>query len=48
MYSMDWSNTSDYKDTPESFGAVALHSIELHEALDSITLSDNVVGNLSG
>ena len=44
----DWSKASDYKDTPESFGTVALHSIELHEAVDGITLSDTVVGNLSG
>ena len=44
----EWSNASDYKDTPESFGTVALHSKELHEAVEGIKLSDQVVGNLSG
>lgn len=29
-----WSNSSDYKDTDESFDTVALHNYELHEALN--------------
>lgn len=43
----DWSDASDYKDTPESFGTVALHSTELHEAVEAIELSDNIIANLS-
>ncbi|KAI2495000.1 hypothetical protein MHU86_19519 [Fragilaria crotonensis] len=47
LYS-DWSNASDYKDTPKSFGTVALHSTELHaEAVEAIELLDDIVGNLS-
>jgi hypothetical protein len=38
----DWSNVSNYKDTPESFGTVALHSSELHEAVNAIQLSDGI------
>jgi hypothetical protein len=36
----DWSNSSDYKPTPESFGTVALHSHELHVALDEVMLPE--------
>jgi hypothetical protein len=38
----DWSNASDYKETAESFDTVALHSQELHEAVASIKLDENV------
>ena len=30
-----WSNASDYKDTEESFDTVALHSADLHQALEN-------------
>jgi hypothetical protein len=38
-------NTSDYKDTDESFDLVALQSTELHEAVNSIALADPNVLN---
>ncbi|KAL7538491.1 hypothetical protein ACHAXR_008586 [Thalassiosira sp. AJA248-18] len=31
----NWSNASDYKTTEESFDTIALHSVELHDALTS-------------
>ena len=34
----EWSNASDYVDTPESFGTVVLHSRELHTAIQDIKL----------
>ena len=34
LYS-DWTNASDYKDTDESFGTVALHSQELADAVEA-------------
>jgi hypothetical protein len=34
----DWSNTNDYISTPEHFGTVALHSVELAEAIKAIEL----------
>ena len=43
----NWSNASDYKDTAESFGTVALHSTELHDAVEAIELSNNIIENLS-
>ena len=30
-----WSNASDFKDTDESFDTVALHSSDLHQALEN-------------
>jgi hypothetical protein len=38
----DWSNTSDYKNTNESFGTVALHSQDLADAIDEIDLPVNI------
>ena len=34
----EWSNASDYVDTPERFGTVVLHSRELHTAIQDIQL----------
>ena len=34
-------NTSDYKDTDESFDLAALQSTELHEAVNSIAVADS-------
>jgi alpha-ketoglutarate-dependent taurine dioxygenase len=44
----DWSNASDYKETAESFGTVALHSAELHAALGQVELADDVSANFTG
>ena len=38
----DWSNSSDYKSTPESFGTVALHSQEIHEELEKVVIAKDV------
>ena len=43
----DWSNASDYKETAESFGTVALHSRELHEALGEVEIADDVTANFT-
>lgn len=43
----DWSNASDYKPTPENFGTVALHTHELHLAVENIQLADDVVGKFT-
>jgi hypothetical protein len=42
-----WVNASDYKDTDESFDLVALHSTDLHEAVNSIAVNPDVFGKLS-
>ena len=34
----DWSNSSDFIDTPEKFGTVTLHSSEISKAVESIKL----------
>jgi hypothetical protein len=34
----EWTNASDYRDTPESFGTVSLHSEEIAAAIDAIVL----------
>ena len=41
----DWSNASDYKETAESFGMVALHWQELHEALREVEIADDATAN---
>ena len=43
----DWSNASDYKTTPESFGTVALHSQELHEAIEQVEVDGGIVGKFT-
>jgi hypothetical protein len=44
----DWSNASDYKETAESFGTVALHSRELHEALGKVEIADDAKAKFTG
>ena len=39
LYS-EWSNTSDFVDTPESFGTVPIHTVELGQAIAGIELPD--------
>ena len=41
----DWSNASDYKETAKSFGTVALHWQELHEALREVEIADDATAN---
>jgi hypothetical protein len=42
-----WVNASDYKDTDESFDLVALHSTDLHEAVNSIAVNPDVLRKLT-
>ena len=44
----DWSDASDYKETSESFGTVALHSKELHEALGEVKLANKTLAKFTG
>ena len=44
----DWSNSSDYRSTPESFGTVPLHSYELHMALEESDLDVDAQRNFQG
>ena len=37
-----WSNTADYKPTPERFGTVAIHSPELHAAVMEIDVPNDI------
>lgn len=37
-----WSNTSDFANTPETFGTVALHSPELAEVVSKIEVGEEV------
>jgi hypothetical protein len=39
---------SDFEETDESFGTVALHSQELHEALEEVEIADNVTVKFTG
>jgi hypothetical protein len=43
----DWSNVSDYKETYKSFGMVALHSLELHEALGEVEIAEDVTAHFT-
>jgi hypothetical protein len=36
----DWVNASDYKNTSESFGTIALHNQELADAVNGISIDD--------
>ena len=43
-----WSNTRDFAPTPETFGTVPLHSSELGQAMERISVSKEVKASLSG